>query len=149
VKKGISPFIASVLLIAFAITIAGIYRAWIVGFTKEATEEVGKHSEKKITCSYGGIALYDLTFNTTSGNLTGKIENTNLIPLGNISLEVFYSNATREEKSLNMILEPGERNVFNVKLGCDKTNPNYEKIRVVTNCSNVYDEVSSSDIPQV
>jgi len=143
-RKGISPFIASVLLIAFAIAVASIYSGWITGFTKETTEEVKEKSEKRVTCSYGGIALDDLEYNSTSGNLTGTIENTDIIPLGNIDLEIFYNNATREKKDLNMELEPGERNTFNQAI-----NNNYEKIRIYTNCSNVYDELPSGDVSSV
>lgn len=143
-RKGISPFIASVLLIAFAIAVAGIFSGWITSFTKETTEEVKKHSEKRVTCSYGGIALDDLVYNSTSGNLTGMIENTDIIVLGNIDLEIFYDNATREEKDLNKILEPGEKDVFN-----ELADDNYDKIRVITNCSNVYHELSSSDVSLV
>ena len=143
-RKGISPFIASVLLIAFAITVASIYSGWITGFTKETTEEVKEKSEKRVTCSYGGVALDDLEYNSTSGNLTGMIENTDIIPLGNIDLEIFYNNATREKKDLNMELEPGEKNTFNQAI-----NDNYDKVRIYTNCSNVYDELSSSDVSSV
>jgi len=143
-RKGISPFIASVLLIAFAIAVASIYSGWITDFTKGTTEEVKEKSEKRVTCSYGGIALDDLEYNSTSGNLTGTIENTDIIPLGNIDLEIFYNNATREKKDLNMELEPGERNIFNQAI-----NNNYEKIRIYTNCSNVYDELPSGDVSSI
>lgn len=142
--KGISPFVASALLIAVAFVIAGIYEAWLISFSKGTTKEIGKHAEKKLICNNGGIALQNLVYNSSKGNLTGEIINTNLIPLGDINLEIFYSNATREEKNLNMTLEPGEKNVFNIHI-----NQNYEKIRVITNCSNVYDELSKNYISSV
>ena len=147
--KGISPFLASILLIAFVVTVAGIYRVWIINFSRTATETIGEKSEKKIICSYGEIFCEDFTFNTTSGNLTGKIKNTGLIPLGEISLEIFYTNATKEEKFLNMSLDSGEEKPFNVKLGCNSTNCNYERIRTITNCSNVEKIVYANEIAQV
>lgn len=48
-KKGVSPLIAAVLLIAFTMAIAAILTAWISGFTTERTEEVKKY-EEEISC---------------------------------------------------------------------------------------------------
>lgn len=143
-RKGISPFIATVILIALAVTVASVFSGWLTSFTKETTEEVGERSKRRVICSYGGIALSDLEYNTTSGNLTGRIENIDIIPLGNIDLEIFYDNATKEKKELNKALEPGEMDVFNVAI-----DDNYERIRVITNCSDVSDEASSGDVLQV
>jgi flagellin-like protein len=146
--KGVSPLVASVLLIAFAIAVAGLYSGWITSFTKVTTEQVQEQSEKKVTCSYGGIALDNIKYNKTTGNISGTIENTDLITLGNIDFEIFYANASREKLDLNMVLEPGERNTF-IRRTLDMNSTNYDKIRVITNCSNVYDEISSSDVSEV
>ena len=143
--KGITPLIASVLLIAFTIAVAALYSGWITSFTKKTTEEVKEHSEKRVTCTYGGIAIDDLKYNKTTGNLSGTIENTDIITLGDIDFEIFYTNATRQELDLNMTLGPGERNAFNSYV-ISMNSSSYDKIRVITNCSNVNDEVSSSDV---
>ena len=146
--KGLSPFIATVLLVAFAIAVAAIFGGWMSSFTKETTEEVGERSEKRVTCSYGGIALEDLEYNKTIANFTGKVENTDIIPLGNIDFEIFYDDDTRGKLDLNMTLEPGEKNTFNQNVTKMNTTT-YNKIRVITNCSNVYDEATSSDVNPV
>jgi len=143
-KKGISPFIASILLIAFAVAVAGVYGGWFQSFINTITGTIEKREEKRVECIYGGIALDDLEYNSSSGNLTGTVENTDIIPLGNIDLEIFYDNTTREEKDLNKELEPGEKDTFNVL-----ADSNYDKVRVLTNCSDVDDEVSQSDITVV
>jgi flagellin-like protein len=145
--KGISPVIASVLLIAFTIAVATLYSGWITSFTKTTTEEVQEKSEKRVTCSYGGIAIDDVKYNKTTGNLTAIIENTDIIDLGNIDIEIFYANATKQKLDLNMTLEPGERNVLNVKV-IDMNTTTYDKIRVITNCSNVNDEISSGYVTE-
>jgi len=147
-KKGVSPFIATVLLVAFAIAIAAVFGGWLSSFTQTTTEEVQEHSEKRITCSYGGIALEDLEYNKTAGNLSGKIENTDIIVLGNIDFEIFYTDASRDKLDLNMTLEPGERDTFN-QIVTKMNTTGYDKIRVITNCSNVYDEATSSDVEEV
>jgi len=142
--KGISPFIATVLLIAVAITVAGIFSGWFTNFIRTITTMTGEREGTRIECSYGGIALSDLEYNTSSKHLSGYIENIDIIPLGDIDLEIFYDNATKEEKDLNKVLEPGEKDVFDVTI-----NSNYEKIRVITNCSNVYDEFSKNYVSEV
>ncbi len=146
-KKGISPFISTVLLIAFAIAVAAIFGGWMSTFTQTTTEEVQEHSEKRVTCSYGGIALEDLEYNQTTGNFSGKVENTDIIVLGNIDFEIFYTDASRTKLDLNMTLEPGEKNSFNQNVTKMNTT-SYNKIRVITNCSNVYDEATSSDVSE-
>lgn len=140
--KGISPLIASVLLIAFTIGVAALYSGWITSFTKKTTEQVQEQSEKRVTCSYGGIAIDNVKYNTTNKNVSGTIENTDIIDLGNIDLEIFYTNTTRQKVDLNMTLASGERKIFTSSMSSG-----YDKIRVITNCSNVNDE--TNDIIQV
>ncbi len=142
--KGISPFIASVLLIAVAIMVTGIFSGWFTNFIRTITSTVKEHEEIRVECSYGGISLSDLEYNTTSKYLSGYIENIDIITLGNIDLEVFYDNATKEKKDLNKVLEPGEKDVFDVTI-----DEKYEKVRVITNCSNVFDELSKVYISEV
>ena len=148
-KKGVSPFIASVLLIAFAIAVAAIFSGWLSSFTQTTTEEVQEHSEKRVTCSYGGIALEDVEYNKTTGNFSGKVENTDIITLGDVDFEIFYTDASRDKLDLNMTLDPGEKDTFNQNVNNMNSSTNsYNKIRVVTNCSNVYDEATSSDVTE-
>ena len=129
------------MLIAFTIGVAALYSGWITSFTKKTTGDVQEHSEKRVTCSYGGIAIDNVRYNQTTGNLSGTIENTDIIDLGDIDFEIFYTNATREKLNLNMALGPGERNTFNSHV-IDMNTSSYDKIRVITNCSNVNDETS-------
>ncbi len=146
-NKGISPLIASVLLIAFTLAIAGIYSGWINSLIKSTTTEVQQSSETRVTCSYGGIALSNLKYNTTAsnGNITGTIENTDIIALGNIDIEIFFTNATRYVSELNRTLQSGEKDTFKIFINTTT----YDKIRVRTNCSNVFDELTSSYVTQV
>jgi flagellin-like protein len=144
-KKGITPFISTVLLVAFAIAVAAIFGGWLSTFVQTTNKDVQEHSGKQVTCSYGGIALEDLKYNRTTGNFSGKVENTDIIVLGNIDFEIFYTDDTRGKLDLNMTLEPGEKNSFNQNVTKMNTT-GVNKIRGITNCSNVYDEATSSDL---
>lgn len=139
--------IASVLLIAFTLAVAAIYSGWLTSFTRKTATDVEQKSTVRVTCSYGGIELSNLRYNTTaaSGNISGTIENTDIIDLGDIDVEIFFTNSTRYLLDLNMSLGPGERNTFNTRINTTT----YDKIRVKTNCSNVNDELTSSYVSTI
>lgn len=149
--KGISPMIATVLLIAFTVAVGGLISVWITGFTSTTTEEVGKQSETEIYCSYGGISVSSLSY--CNYYLSGIVRNTKMVTIGNITLQIIFTNASVQKIYLcqngsactgasNMTLSPGEIASFNVSIG----GSNYNKIHIYTNCSNVYDDVGSAYI---
>lgn len=137
--KGISPLIATVLLIAFTIAVAGIISIWLTSFTKTSSQLVEEEATTQLVCSYGGISLSDLRY--SNNRLSGNVENTRTIVLGDITIQILYTNATSQKEPLNITLEPREKISFNLS-----ASSNYDKIRVMTNCSSVYDEVGSSDV---
>lgn len=53
-RKGVSPLIAAVLLIAFTMAVAAILTAWIAGFTNEQRDRT-EVFDKKISCAYSNI----------------------------------------------------------------------------------------------
>lgn len=154
--KGISPLVATVLLIAFTMAIATLLSLWLSSFTTKTSETVEKEAEKQLACSRGGVSLSDLRFNSTYNWLSGRIENTRSIALGDHSLQIVYTNFSTQKIGLclsgsttvacsvsNLTLSPGELSYFNVSISS-----NYDKIRVNTNCSQygVYDEVPASEV---
>ena len=139
--KGVSPLVATVLLIAFTISVAGIISIWLISFSRTSSETIGSEAEKQLICSYGGISLSNLRYSSSAGRMAGEVENTRTIVLGNISIQIMYTNATSQKTALNITLLPREKAAFNIS-----ASSNYDKIRVMTNCSSVYDEVTSSDV---
>jgi len=139
--KGVSPLIATVLLIAFTISIAGIISIWLIGFSRTSSETIGSEAERQLICSYGGISLSNLRYSSSAGRMSGEVENTRTISLGNISIQIMYTNASSQKVSLNVSLMPREKTSFNIS-----ASSNYYRVRVMTNCSSVYDEVDSNDV---
>lgn len=160
-KKGISPIIATVLMIAFTVAVAGILSGWLTAFTTTSTQTVKSQSDTELTCSYGGISIGSLRF--SGGYLSGNVDNTRTVSLGGITVQIIFTNKTIQNVKLcstatatcctscatvcstcttaNTSLSPRETTTFNIT-----TNSNYEKIRVYTNCSSVYDEANSGDV---
>jgi flagellin-like protein len=148
-KKGISPMIATVLLIAFTVAVAGIVSVWITGFTMTSTSQVTEQSNIELYCSYGGIAVSNLKYCNTY--LSGIVENTNLVDIGNVTMQIIFDNSTTQKfylyKNNNtslgfMAIKPRELDSFNLSIG----GSNYNIIHVYTNCSNVYDDARKADV---
>ena len=151
-RKGVSPLIATVLLIAFTIAVGGIISVWLTQFTGTTTETVGKESQIQIVCGTGGIAFSNVKY--CNNYLYGEVTNTGSISLGNITFTILYNNASRElfytqyngtvNKLTaccgNLAMFPAEKFNFNFSIG----GSNYEIVRVTTNCTTVRvsDEVS-------
>lgn len=55
-KKGVSPLIAAVLLIAFTMAVAAILTAWIATFTQEHKDR-SEAFDERITCAYSNIEV--------------------------------------------------------------------------------------------
>jgi flagellin-like protein len=153
--KGISPLIATVLLISVTIAIAGIVWQWSGGFFQDQTERVSEQSDRTILCSYGSINVKDLRFQTTQSRLSGNIENTGQIAIGNVSISIVYQNSTSQTIKLctdptgsvsctggNLSLDIAERVGFNVSIW----GSNYDSIRIGTNCTQVTDTADRGDI---
>lgn len=73
-RKGISPLIAAVLLIAFTMAVAAILTAWVTTFTQDTTSEIGNESSRLVQCSFGGLSIYDVT--AGSSQITVQVANT-------------------------------------------------------------------------
>jgi len=60
-RKGVSPLVASVLLIAFTMAIAAMLVAWITSFTQQ-TRAQSAVFEEQIRCGYASISIIDTDF---------------------------------------------------------------------------------------
>lgn len=118
--------------------------------------------EKEVACTWGGVAISGPTF--CNGYLWGAVENTGKVGLGEISLQVLYTNMTSQIIELcfsgnkidrcdagitaNFFLVPGKAGKFNTSIG----GSNYDTIVVMTNCTDlagIKDAVKSTEITRV
>jgi len=146
-NKAVSDMIATVLLIAFTVAVAGIVSVWITNFASTSTEQVKQQSDRELYCAYGGVSVSSLRY--CGGYFSGVVENTNLVDIGNITVQIIFDNSTSQKVPLNrsgattfMSLTPREIDSFNISIG----GGNYNIIHVYTNCSNVYDDAGRSDV---
>jgi len=152
-SKGISTFVAAILLIAFTVSVGGVVSVWFTTFSRTSTETISQEASTQIACSYAGVTLSNLRF--SSPYLSGRVRNSGTISLGNLTLYVLFSNSSQQKFNLclagglvancsdtyNLTMSPSDIYSFNFT-----SNSNYDKIRITTNCSAVYDEATSGDV---
>ncbi len=83
-RRGVSPLIAAVLLIAFTMAVAAILTAWVTTFTQEQTSQLGNQSSEQIDCSFGQISVFSSETDTNWVNVS--IENSGRVDFNNISV---------------------------------------------------------------
>ncbi len=133
-NKGISPFIAEVLLIGFTVAIASIVILWFTGFTKTSTKTISEQANIQMVCTYAGIDFYgNVIYNQSSGIVSGYLRNTGNVPLGGISFQVLYDNGTVQNFP-EKIAEILPANLASFTL--EDISSNFKMIYVSTNCTN-------------
>lgn len=155
--KGLSPLVATVLLIAFTVGVGGLISVWISGFTQTSSKIVSKEGETQIICSNGAIDLSNLRYCVNTNNISGIIKNNGRIALGNITLQTIFNNGSIVSHALNdtgtggsssgnfLVLRAGQVFGFNVSIGGGSSGA-YDRLWIYTNCSSVTDSALSSDI---
>ncbi|MBS3056359.1 MAG: hypothetical protein J4473_02895 [Candidatus Aenigmarchaeota archaeon] len=90
--KGISPLIASVILIAFTTAIAGIMATWATTFVREKT--TGISTETKCI---GALDITTLSF--SNGNVSFTVKNTNTqISLTTLKASIIYADPLKNRE---------------------------------------------------
>ncbi len=84
-KKGISPLIATVLLIGFTVALAAVLMTWGLDYVKKSTEQVGGKTEEYLKCS-------DLAFEITNVDCQNNeviVQNNANIDIAGMTLRVY------------------------------------------------------------
>lgn len=74
-KKGISPLIAAILLIAFTMTVAAILATWAQSFGAGRLEEAGEKGARTIECAGISIEIDSMTWDNDTDTLQSVIWN--------------------------------------------------------------------------
>ena len=129
--KGISPIIASVLLIAITMSIAVILAAYVTNYTRTATESIPS------TC-IGGALFVQGTPTCSSGTLTVTVE-ANYVTLNGFKADTRKTDGTIVNSAIAQAtgptsLSPGEIGTLTFTTSCTDV----QEARVTTgNCFNV------------
>ena len=157
--KGISPFIATVLIISFTIGAAALLGPWIYSLTKSQSDVIGGETETRLDCQYGGIRIDDdsikCDFTGSLYFLNFTLENTGTKDMYNFTCEIYLNGIIYEYGINNSInnqtftsstpLKPSQVRTVAVNITGDLPSANPEWIRVrVPKCPTVDDR--STDV---
>jgi archaellum component FlaG (FlaF/FlaG flagellin family) len=144
--KGISAFIATVLVIAFTVGVGTLLGPWIYSTVQNQAKNVGQQSETRTDCEYGGVQIVaDSVKCNFSGNpdfLNFTLKNTGNINLYNFTCEIKLNDIIYEYGVNNSIsnttftsdapLRPGQSKTvaINITNNLASANPDWVRIRV-------------------
>ena len=141
--KGISPLIASVLLLAFTMSISMIVMGWFSSFTRVTTENVSYSSTQAVSCSAASVSIERVYVTGTSASIIVKNDG-----FSNLNITGVIVNSTGGTcLSSSVYLTKG--NITSLTLtGCYGITAvsctGFSRAVVNTNCGGVEDTVTST-----
>lgn len=101
-KKGVSPLIASVLLVSITLAVIYLVSNWALSFASKETGIIQQGSDTEIQCSSAGLAIDNVSYNCTSGKFSLEAYNSGSKDLTDFRIQVLLTNAS----SYNLNAEP-------------------------------------------
>ena len=130
--KGISPLVATVLLIAITMTLAGIVAFWGSSFVR-TTLPTENQTQTMQACVGGSIKLISQSYNSTTNVLSLTFYNDGPQKLTLTNITFIYSDRA-ETKEINSEISPAQVLIKTI----DNVTSNYNSFLVSTNCPNIY-----------
>ncbi len=139
-RKGISPLVAAVILIAATMSIAGILSYWTTGFVKTKLC-IAENATEETRCLNAEFKLYSGSYDEDEGKLYLVLENTRTYELTLTDIYLFDSNGVLIQPTITL----------NQKLEqltpIEKENiPTFERGIIKTNCPEVSVEFTYSQV---
>ena len=140
-KKGISPLIATVLLIGFTIVLAALVMRWGGQFVQGTTQSTGCASEGQIAC-VSDVDVEITSVTNTSINLTiNLLQNANT-EVGNLRYQLLSGGET----VVNEIATGVTLDAFGSAKIEDATAGTYDEVRVIPTITHVDSDGTSCDV---
>jgi len=146
--KGVSPLVASVLLIAFTVAIATIIMGWMGTFTRETTSTISNRTTEAVDCASASINIDDVYISgsgSSSATARAIVRNTgfadNLV-LKNAQLYNTTGYNFTNTSELDQDFDKGEILTISfggTGLGTGISNTAFSRVTVSTTCGSVGD----------
>jgi flagellin-like protein len=91
-RKGVSPIIASVLLLAVSLAVVSIFSGWAPELAQDVTQETTDNTFETIACNEASVEIRSAYFD--SNDVTLSVRNTGTEDLNNLSLVAYADNQT-------------------------------------------------------
>ena len=154
--KGVSQFIAVVLLVVITVAVGGVVSMWYTNLMKKQGQNIGDQIGSGATCSKAGIRIVDesikCNFSGSTDYLNFSLENKGMADLYNIEAFVYTNNNLYRY----VVIEAGSNQNFTkdhpLKVGDTKTvvvnitdnlpSGEVKWLKVTTQCEDVYDKIN-------
>lgn len=150
-EKGISPFVAAIILIAMGIGVGIVLSGWYTGLISQQSSKVGGTVEEKTTCTWGGVRILTETIQCDFGgsapeNLNFSLQNSGSVDLHSFKAQVMVNNIAHTYTILDTNnntfdsdypLEPDQIKTVKANISEDLPLADAGFIRVTTHCSGV------------
>jgi len=131
--KGISPLLASVLLIAFTLAVATIVGSWLTTMTKTTSETVGAGMAAQANCSKSLLDIVDVSCHSNT-NVTVAVQNAGSITLISPSFYFKTTDETTCTNSATATLSGGQISTFEINCSNFAVNKTLNFVRVTALC---------------
>ncbi len=140
-KKGISPLVAAVILIAATMSIAGIISFWASSFVTRELSGV-ENATAGTTCAAAKFRLYSGSYDVANKKLVFILENQRFQEVKLDRLYLFNPNNDLRSLTLNGTLAGNELKTFNVS-GIDD---GFERAEIRSTCPEVLASFNYNDV---
>ncbi len=138
-RKGISPILASVLLLAVTLSVVGVFSGWAPQIAETVTSETENNTLQRLECDKASVDIVSASYDTSTSDLIIAVRNTGRVDLNNLTVAEFSGDDLLGEQT-DASVSAGELNDVNISNGVDEA-PAY--IRVYSEqCSSVTAETS-------
>jgi len=134
-RKGISPLVATVLLIAATMSIAGILAWWSSTYIKSTLPAV---NETEAKCKFAEFAIYYCNYSSSDNTITMILENRRDVTLSDLNMFVIFSDLNTSSFNISGSLPANSMQTYKVNIG----RGDYSEIKIKTQCPDV--EVKST-----
>lgn len=126
-KRGISPLIATVLLIGFTVALAAMVMTWGSGFIKKTTENTEAQASSTLKCaSELAFEITGVTCNANKGINSIKVDNRGSLEIRAIKFRIISAEQTTVDDKQDSLEAFGAKSYNGFK-----PNPNVEKVEAI------------------
>lgn len=111
-KKGISPLIATVLLIGFAVALAAVVMTWGLDFIKNTADATESQTQNTLICA-SDLSFVISDVNPSAGSVT--VDNRGQVDIKSIIFRIYGDSGVDTIDSANGVLNPMSVPKFGVK----------------------------------
>ena len=111
-SKGISEIISSVLLLAIAVSVAGVYSQWAPDLSRNTSQEITNQAENQLKCSNAAFGISKTEYDTVGQTLTFELSNKGTISFNNdLTATAVNSSEIVGQKTISSLMVDGTQSV--------------------------------------